>query len=437
MVDLAAVQSCVAIRLKAINSVSIRKDRFNQKASADKAQLNDKIVACLSSSLRLMQWFIRRHRCPMQTLMIRWPTFALSLIGTILSFAIATAQPVTVHQGGQADRLFATEGYVVETFASGLGKISAMARHADGTLYTADQKTGRIFRLIDRQQDGVVDIVQPLPDRFDRPSGLTLIGDDLFVSDRTGLWRMARAVGPRHRVADLRNARSKGAPHPIAALNARTLRLGLSREDGRAALIDIDIGSGHAMAVDQSDGTIIGFAKTVFDEDDAAPWAMLERQGQVWLGQTLSDAKPIDAELSALWLDLKTGYALIAHADGVFRSVTTLAGLGAQTSPLLSGPAGAQAIIDIHVDERGTFLADQKTGRVWKMRRQPIDKTRKVETESAPETPSETPQSRAPSTRPILPRGSAIDRASRLEPPIPISSQTAAKPPVQTPSPSE
>jgi len=63
-------------------------------------------------------------------------------------------------------------GLVMEPQAYNLGQISAITQGRDGTVYTLDQKSGRVFALYDRNADSLFDNQRVIANDFIFPSGL-------------------------------------------------------------------------------------------------------------------------------------------------------------------------------------------------------------------------------------------------------------------------
>jgi len=115
---------------------------------------------------------LNRHVDPMRFVL---SLGLIALLGTSASaapwdkIALADAQarqktairPVQMQRGGSSKTLQTIKGLDVNIAASGLGQISAMTLREDGTLFTADIRTGRIWSLTDRGQDGKIDIRRP------------------------------------------------------------------------------------------------------------------------------------------------------------------------------------------------------------------------------------------------------------------------------------
>lgn len=328
-------------------------------------------------------------------------------------------QDARLRVGGSGDRVVASRGYDAAVFARRLGHVSAIARHADGTLYTADLDSGRIFRIQDRRLDGVADITQPLPQRFDRPTGLVVAGDTLFVSDQGGLWRVLPGGGTPTLIAPFANSGSTDDAHPITMMSPTTLLLGLSRTDGTARLLVIDTVTGSAQLREEAQGRIIGFSSATDADDFAAPWILLRRNDTVLFGSTLKSSRDIEVDAQAVWLNETSGQARVSLPDGVYETIATFAGLKDKGVPILSGfgrDARPGAMVS---DARGLFVADQAGGRIWRL--SPVADVvtpapKIIVPELDPDAVTDRPVDPAKdrSTRPELMRGSGIGSASTI-----------------------
>lgn len=365
--------------------------------------------------------------------MIRSVFISLCLI--VVSASPSLSQDARLRSGGGANSVVASSDYDSRVFARRLGHVSAVARHEDGTIYTADQDSGRIFRIQDRRMDGAADMTQPLPHRFDRPTGLAVAGDILFVSDKGGLWRVQPGGGTPTLIAPFANSGSRGDVHPITLIAPTTILLGLSRTDGTARLLEIDTLSGNAHLREEAKGRIIAFASLAAPQSDdlsepkprsdaadfPSPWILMDRDGKRRFGSTLRSARSIDVDAKAVWIDELSGRALVSLPDGVYSTVATFAGLTDKGNVVLSGFAGSATPGAIISDARGLFIADQAGGRLWRVSPKAapmpdfiapsVDEAAQSE---APNPDSDSTPETARSTRPELMRGSGISSASTL-----------------------
>lgn len=351
-------------------------------------------------------------------------SIAISLCCLAVMAGPALSQNVSSHDvrlriGAGADSIAAAGDYEVRVFARRLGHVSAMARHADGTIYTADRHSGRIFRIQDRRMDGAADITQPLPHRFDRPTGLAVAGDIIFVADQGGLWRVQPGGGTPALIAPFANSGSNGEAHPITMIAPTTLLLGLSKADGTAQLLEVDTLSGHATRRAETRGQIIGFATASPSNGVSTPWILLRRDDKTFFGSSLQTVRDIGLDARAVWINEATARAHIALPDGVYATIATFAGLKDKGTLILGGFHAEASPGAIMSDERGVFVADQAGGHIWRL----LPKPPVVTPSPAPTAPDIDPVKDRPSdlaldrsTRPELVRGSGISNASTIGP---------------------
>ena len=172
----------------------------------------------------------------------------------------ASAMTVSKQRGGTATTLQTLPELELSVSAVGLGQISALALSEDGTLYSADKKSGRIWALSDRRQDGKIDLRRPMPFTFNQPTGLAVIGGTLFVADRTAVWTIERGEAPKE-LASLRSANSGGQPHILqAAHSGDHLLLGLTTNAQDFRILKLDLPSGQASLVSEGVGPLHSFA---------------------------------------------------------------------------------------------------------------------------------------------------------------------------------
>lgn len=343
----------------------------------------------------------------------------ISLTLSLVSVTSATAQDATLRMGGSVERVSASDNYDATIFARRLGHVSALARDADGTIFAADRDGGRIFRIQDRRQDGTADITQALPQQFDRPTGLAVAGDTLFVADQGGLWRVQPGGGTPTLIAPFANSGSTGEAHPLIWISPTALLLGLSRTDGTARLLEINTTSGRATLREETRGQILGFASLARADGDATefprPWILLRRDNRTLFGSTLEAARDIGVDAQAVWIDEAKGRANMALPDGVYTTLATFTGLKDKGTPIVSGFRGAARPGVMLSDARGLFVADQAGGRLWRVTPKPAPTQSVPPAENNPlESPIATDVNDDGAQQPELMRGSGIERASTI-----------------------
>ncbi|WP_026942387.1 NHL repeat-containing protein [Hellea balneolensis] len=165
---------------------------------------------------------------------------------------ITPAMPVQLQRGTGIGSLQTLPELDITLSATGLGEISALALSEDGTIYSADKKTGRIWALSDRGLDGKIDLRRPLPHTFLQPTGLAAIGDTLYVADQHAVWSIMPGQPPK-KIASLRESDSSGQPYVLRAMhNSPSLILGLTTHTQTSRVLKIDIPTGRASLITES-----------------------------------------------------------------------------------------------------------------------------------------------------------------------------------------
>ena len=322
----------------------------------------------------------------------------------------ATTRPIQIQRGGASSTLQTIKGLDVNMTATGLGKISAMTLKDDGTIFTADTKSGRIWALADRGQDGTIDVRRPLPFTFQNPTGLATIGSTLYVADQNAVWIIEDGKDPRE-LASLKHANSSGAPHRLlASSDAQSVMLGLTSETDGFRVLKLDTKTGQASLLGEGHyGKLHSFA---------------QRSGaDIWVasGSTLG---PLESDV----IEFSKGQSIQAIAlPGQYESPqdwpSKLDGhiIAAQTGPksmqLIAIPtefgqaSGKPRILaegflarsgraawgkpgPLLMDKRGLFFADSYNGVIWHLfpKAKPQPKITIVDTASLPPRPSTQPK---------------------------------------------
>ena len=87
------------------------------------------------------------------------------------------------------------EGFSVTLFAAGLEHPRSLAATPDGGVFLAEPRPGLIRLLHDRDGDGVAESNEVFAEGFERPHGLAVQGEALYVADLAGVWRLPLAGG--------------------------------------------------------------------------------------------------------------------------------------------------------------------------------------------------------------------------------------------------
>ena len=355
---------------------------------------------------------------------------------TAESKAAISSHTITMQRGGSSETLKTIDTLTLAPFAKNLGKISALTLAADGTIYAADRKTGRIWSLQDRGGDGAMDIKRPLPQTFQTPTALAIIDETLHVVDKRAVWAQELSnQDPPRLIASLANTQKLGDT-PITT-DGNALLLGVSKTDG-SIVVRIDTATGQAIKIGNFEQRIQSLAKR-----DGAP---------LWAGYGTS-LQSIDSPETKISFADQTIPALILPGQytppndwpASLKDHIIAAQLGPKAMQLIaiptefgqvSGPPrtlvegflgstgrsawGAPGAMVM--DKRGLFFADSYNGSIWRLSPAPKATPPKPEIKKlAEDTPkqTETPKKLPPSQRPLLKGsgiiGSQIGELSRLQ----------------------
>jgi len=363
---------------------------------------------------------LNRHVDPMRFVL---SLGLIALLGTSASaapwdkIALADAQarqktailrPVQMQRGGSSKTLQTIKGLDVNIAASGLGQISAMTLKEDGTLFTADIRTGRIWSLTDRGQDGKIDIRRPLPHSFNAPTGLAIIGSTLYVADRDAIWKIESGKAPIE-LASLRHANSTGQGHILLANpNDTSLTLGITTQSQTHRILSIDVQTGQAVLIGEGEDQLHSLARKDGSEIWSASGTRLSALAASGLnfkaGQSIAsmilpgqyDTPPKwPAQLNDHIIAAQTGpgamrlIAIPTEFGQINETPRILAeGFLAQSGRSAWGKPGAMLM-----DRRGLFFADAENGNLWRLSPTPAPqpKITIVDTASLPIAPSKEP----------------------------------------------
>ncbi len=118
----------------------------------------------------------------------------IGLIGTIIAWPYLSS----IHLGGMfspagLSQIHLPDGFTANIFAEGLNGPRFIQFGPDGALYVADRKSGRILRLVDTNNDGVVGNQTVFADDLDRPHSLIYHKGGWLVGVPSGLIRLSDA----------------------------------------------------------------------------------------------------------------------------------------------------------------------------------------------------------------------------------------------------
>jgi len=319
--------------------------------------------------------------------------------------AVVVQRPVQMQRGGSSNKLETLKDLDAQIVATGLGNIAAMALGADGTLYTIDAKSGRIWSLPDRSQDGKIDLRRPLPFTFDKPSGLAISGDAIFVADQRAVWVINSGQKPRE-LASLARANSAGGPHILlAGHDSEFLILGLTTKPQGFRLLEINKNTGLASLIGEGDyGPLHSLAQRAGSNIWAAGGTSLGPLGSKTLGflknQSIKAfALPGQYDTPRDWPAQLKDHIIASHvgpkAMQLIAIPTEFGQIKGAPHSLAEGflaPSGRSAWGrpgPILMDKRGLFFADPHNGNLWRLspKAKPQAKITIVDTASLPPAP--------------------------------------------------
>ena len=151
-------------------------------------------------------------------------------------------------------------GFRATIFAAGLDHARWMTVAANGDVFLAQPNAGRITLLRDADGGGEAELIVTFARGLDRPHGLAIAGDYLYVADARRVWRYRYTPG---------QTRALGAPLPVTARGAFgpggghwTRNLAFSRDGSR---FYVTIGSASNIRVEDEPRATV----QVFDVDGA------------------------------------------------------------------------------------------------------------------------------------------------------------------------
>jgi len=338
--------------------------------------------------------------------------------------AAISLQTVTMQRGGSSETLRTLETLTLTPFAKNLGKISALTLAADGTIYAADRKTGRIWSLQDRGSDGAMDIKRPLPQTFQNPTALAFIDETLYVADKRAVWAKELSYQEQPRlVASLKNTQNLG--NTPMTTDGDVLHLGVSKADG-SFVVRIDNTTGQALKVKDFQQNIQSLAKRqsaplwvghgttleaidnpetkISFPDQTIPALMLPGQYSApddWPSSLKDHIIAAQSGPEAMQLiAIPTEFGQVSGPPRVL-----VEGFLGSTGRSAWGEPGAMVM-----DKRGLFFADSYNGSIWRLSPKPKTNDPQPAIEKLVEdtsTATEKPEKLPPSQRPLL-KGSGI-----------------------------
>ena len=74
-------------------------------------------------------------------------------------------------------------GFTIEIYAKDVPNARAMVLSPQGTLYVGSRREGKVYAIVDQDQDYKADEVKVIAERLDMPAGVDFFEGDLYVSD--------------------------------------------------------------------------------------------------------------------------------------------------------------------------------------------------------------------------------------------------------------
>ena len=362
--------------------------------------------------------------------------------------ALPIIQPLQKRLRSPSDQPRTEAGLKAEIYSRGLGRIAALASSPEGHIYTSDPDSHRVFELVDRGRDGRRDFQQVILDQLDHPTGLAVIGSDLFIADRHAIWRWNRQDRTLSRLADLSNI-SAGADRPLLARpRDNAIWIALNTGPQTARIIAVDLETGKADLVSDISGPVTSLAASPASDVWAGSGNRLIRVTsspgaqnmiEVEAGSEISGLLMLGERAKRLGFGDWKDHLLVAQGGISKLPKSSSGGMNIIALPTIFGQPKAEMRVwldgfqarnrrsywglpgSLLLNAQGMFIADPVGGLIWKVSPAKISAPPEV----IPE-PKEIPEPK--DAEEIIPednhepqmivskmKGSQIDRASSLE----------------------
>ncbi len=87
------------------------------------------------------------------------------------------------------DKITLPEGFNIELYAEGVDNARQMALGSKGTLFVGSRKAGKVYALIDSDNDKQADKIIDVANKLFMPSGIAYHQGDLYVAEVDKIWR--------------------------------------------------------------------------------------------------------------------------------------------------------------------------------------------------------------------------------------------------------
>ena len=363
--------------------------------------------------------------------------------------ALPIIQPLQKRLRSSREKPLLADGFDVEIYGRGLGRIAAMAAAPEGQIYTSDPDSNRVFELVDRGRDGRRDFKQVILDQRDHPTGLAVMDEALFIADRNAIWRWDRQSRNLSRLADLSKMAASGDRPLLARPRDNAVWIALNTGPQTAKIISVDIESGQAELISETAGPVTALTASPASDVWAAAGNRLIRVTSAPGAQNMIEVEA-GSEISGLlmlgdraqqagfgvWKD----HLLVAQGGVSKLPQTTSGGMNIIAVPTIFGQPKTEMTVwmdgfqarnrrsywglpgALLLNAQGMFIADPVGGIIWKASPAPKapepviqNKAKDIVKPAAEEKPKTKPKTEPQEMIVSTMKGSQIERASSLD----------------------
>jgi len=112
-------------------------------------------------------------------------------LAAITALALGTSNALGDHGNLPLEQIKLPPGFTISLFTSETPKARMMAWGAQGTLFVGSWTVGSVYAVTDADRDGRAEQVRAVAQDLDIPSGVTVVGSDLYVADVDRVLRYA------------------------------------------------------------------------------------------------------------------------------------------------------------------------------------------------------------------------------------------------------